>query len=273
LLVVYFVTTHCNGLAIAPKSELLDSVATYVDKAGHTVQTFFGPLYSWMMQLGMDVYGLKDPSIFRYWNAPEQISTAISYVVEPTEKEKQEMIEIGVSTSNPVRTSIKAAKALIDGESPVETVLNDLSDGSPAKKALRMATGREPISMASLGIPMPPAFDPLKMIFGSPEKKGNDPLSALLGTALPQTEAVSKVSQDTKSLETKKDEPLPQLLTNLESEKHSAQTIGSSSMKLIPSEALFPSNFIQNPQSTVYLPMNQIADLNLLKKVLDSVSP
>jgi hypothetical protein len=33
----------------------------------------FSPPYSWMMQLGMDWYGLQHPWVFNYWNTPSKV--------------------------------------------------------------------------------------------------------------------------------------------------------------------------------------------------------
>eukprot|EP00300_Choanocystis_sp_HF-7_P021779 c20879_g1_i1.p1 GENE.c20879_g1_i1~~c20879_g1_i1.p1 ORF type:complete len:630 (+),score=85.21 c20879_g1_i1:33-1922(+) len=225
-----FVQNH-QGHAAEPihdsDFETVNKVTDFVQWAGRKTHDAFSPPYSWMMQLGIDTYGLKHPWVRQYWSTPQQVADMMGLIMEPSEEDKKVLAETGASPPNlPVKALMNAAGAYVSGHDAQSAFIQTFRAGDPIREIVEMATGRKPANPLTL-IPMVmgyqnpktgPGFDdPVGMLLnsfmGSPAqsapkvksspakdpvtqmltsmlgmggKRGLDPLSRVLGTALPQ---------------------------------------------------------------------------------------
>ena len=54
--------------------ETINQMTDYAMWMSRKAHDAFSPPYSWMMQLGMDFYGLQNPWVFDYWNTPQKVT-------------------------------------------------------------------------------------------------------------------------------------------------------------------------------------------------------
>jgi len=191
--------------APAYDQETFNKFTDYAQWAGRKVHDAFSPPYSWMMQAGMDVYGLKHPWVFDYWNTPQQLAQTAGYLMEPSAEEKKAMRENGQDPdSSPVKAAFNAGGAYLTGGDPINAFLGSLKDGDPLKMMLGMASGREsmnPMQMLPTLLGMGGSgsagagggsadggLDPLKMLMsvaGGGGAGGLDPIKMLMNAAAP----------------------------------------------------------------------------------------
>jgi hypothetical protein len=243
----------------------LNDVVDNIQWAGRKVHDVFSPPYSWMMQLGMDFYGLNHPWAFNYWNVPNQLAKASSYVMEPSAEEKDKMEKEGTPYGHtPSRAVMNAAAAYASGGDPMQSFVSTLQENSPLRTAAALATGSEPVdpsSILSAVTGMNPdmvskmlinsASGPFKSLFQQATKVtgARDPLAMVLGVALPQSSAsVTAKATDLSS-------------TKPASSIQSPQTVASQ-----PKDGPLPATFA--PLATA--PM---VNLDMLKNAFSSLPP